>query len=141
MRITREILFRGKCIDTSKWVYGYFVKYQPRVNKDELISSILSAYACDLYLPVIKVESETVGEYTGLKDKNGTKIFEGDIVDITDDNGEHSELGCGIGDIEFYDGLWYINGEINNSLYDLNNCYYIEVVGNVYDNPELLQKE
>lgn len=64
----REILFRGKCVDSGKWEQGYYI-----VTYDGSVSAIKN----DGFNKVIP---ETIGKYTGLCDRNGTRIFEGDIV-------------------------------------------------------------
>lgn len=77
---------------------------------------------------------------TGLIDKNGVEILEGDIVKVTDDYGDTNFSDGGIGTICGLDDLymWYIDGQVHNGLYDIDQCYYIEVIGNIYENQELL---
>jgi uncharacterized phage protein (TIGR01671 family) len=128
----REILFRGKVKynmpphqKACDWVYGNYNKY------DE--TSIVDSTGFAFY-----VIPETVREYTGLKDRNGKRIFEGDIVDIP---------GWGKGAVYFVDGRYGATGnkERNYPFYWLGYCktdhsdFEAEVIGNVHDNPELLE--
>lgn len=78
---------------------------------------------------------------TGLTDKNGKEIFEGDIVKVTDGDERTDVPDCGIGTICGLDEIfmWYIDGQVHNGLFDISQEYYIEVVGNIYENPELLE--
>jgi uncharacterized phage protein (TIGR01671 family) len=142
----REILFRGKRKDNGKWVYGgsllqfapgdscYIAPSSGMVYIAEDDAGNIARLASDI--PVII--PETVGQFTGLT-ANGTKIFEGDIVEITDDEGRTDFSDGGIGTVGFFDGLWYVNGQVHNALYDLDKCYHIEVIGNIHDNPELME--
>ena len=124
----REILFRGR--DTAhNWHYGV-----PLFFTDDYVCIAKPHTYNKMVVP------ETIGQYTGLTDKNGKKIFEDDIVKVTDDNGETNLCSCGIGDVCFYDGSWYIGGEVNDGLYDVKNIYYIEVIGNIHDNPESVKE-
>ena len=128
----REILFRGKTYD-DEWVEGnLFIPDKKDTPTQICIGTNIVRISYD-------VIPETVGQYTGLTDKNGTKIFEGDILRVTDDNGETNLCSCGVGYVLFYYGVWYICDEVNDGLYDVNNIYYIEVIGNIHDNPELLK--
>ena len=131
----REILFRGKRVDNGEWVYGFYVERK----SDSATYIVTSTIGASIYSEInnmtataFRVIPETVGQYTGLKDKNGKRIFEGDILSIN----RHLQ---GI-QIEFDNGCYI--GVANNRKYkhrlefDTPNIY--EVIGNIYDNPELL---
>ena len=85
----------------------------------------------------------TLMQSTGLKDIHGVEIYEGDIVKVTDDYGDTNFSDGGIGTIcglaQLYG--WYIDGQVQNDLYVIEQCYYIEVIGNIYENQELLEEE
>ena len=115
----REILFRGKRIDSGEWHYGSLIQ-----NGSEL-----EIYDCnqDILHCGEDVDPETVGQYTGLKDKNGIRIFEGDIYHKRDKNikckvvwNDSGLMGKQIGTYGSYEGLTYW---IND----------IEVIGNIHD--------
>ena len=131
----RDILFRAKAKhNPTLWVYGDYLSTTTRNGeKKHYIKR-----AEDGLLTPVEIIPETLGEYTGLTDTNDKKIFEDDIVKVTDDNGETNSCGCGIGCVCVLDGSWYIEDEVNDGLYDTNRCYYIEIIGNIHDNPELL---
>ena len=73
---------------------------------------------------------------TGLKDKNGKLIFEGDVVRVEDDYGvcnSDEHIDTGIGAVEWECEMWYIAGDVNNGLYDIDCTRYIEVIGNIHE--------
>lgn len=119
----REFLFRGKRKDNGDWVYGYYEKYNDgsyiNLQTDRLNSG---GYPIREFIEIIP---ETVGQYTGLTDKNGKKIFEGDIV----------KDPWRISKVEYYRGCYY--PFISFPEYSCWDTDETEVIGNVYDNPEL----
>lgn len=141
----RNILFRGKRLDNGEWVYGYFVKYQPCASEDKFVCGIVPTYASALYL--IEVDPETVGEYTGLEDKNGTKIFEGDIVYVTPSENQTEIYLSGYCQVCYEDKFAcfvLVSNKDSHATAVTFSAFAdsdIEVVGNIYGNPELLQKE
>ena len=140
----REILFRGKGVLDSKWKYGDLIKSEekfyihPQRNLVEVNKFIGNKIVMYEVLP------EIVGQYTGLLDKNGNKIFEGDIIKDIKDNGE---LLVVEGDTLLGFDFRYIDGEDNayTTAYDIglsdDYTYLMSavVVGNIHDNPELLE--
>ena len=130
----REILFRGKRLDNGDWVYGYYVHIGP-VSCQR--AYIIPEYASALY--VNEVDPSTVGQYTGLKDKNGKRIFEGDIAKVL--QGKDKDIAY----VGFENGAFMLYPKTGN-IYERTlweywyNDWDVEVIGNITDNPELLEK-
>lgn len=139
----REILFRGKRTDTGEWVEGYFCKN--RIADTCYIAQSEGGDCCNEYFRDYEVIPETVGQYTGLTDRNGTKIFEGDILNM------HG--GCDAMDISEYDIRCKVvygrkgygaeigfSGAYNGGMQiPLMLEGALTVIGNIHDNPELLK--
>ena len=121
----REILFRGKRVDNGEWIEGGFV---PSLNGKRFY--IGNMFEC------VEIIPETRSEYTGLTDKNGTRIFEGDIVRCKDTL--HEVIFCKISGCAFFGITMPDRGEIWN--FDgITRADRMEVIGNIHDNPELLE--
>ena len=140
----REIVFRGKRRDTGEWVEGYFVHCKSEWEEERVAEIIppetdrIYRGEYDLY-DVHEVDSVTVGQFTGLTDKNSTRIFEGDIVDI--DIGYLKRRGvvfCEESAAKF--GLEMEGAEKNFSFLgrQMVKMYNVTVIGNIHDNPELI---
>ena len=134
----REVLFTGKRVDNGEWAFGNFIEDKWGDDNGNTVYAILQDRVAPeiaaLWTPV-KVIPETVGEYTGLKDKNGKKIFEGYVVTY-------------IGEVcvvEWDDETAKFVLKNENLLCDFEEVWCnrfkskIEVIGNVHDNPELLE--
>lgn len=130
----REILFRAKRTDNGAWETGGLVVVRGGCSDEQVyISEKMTGY----HTPVL---SETVGEFTGLTDKNGRKIFEGDIVkkDYHCTDGKVFQVKYDAGCACFVTSCEH-NGAIIDTIFD-NDGQHTEILGNVYDNPELLNK-
>ena len=144
----REILFRGKTKD-GVWYHGFIKgKSLPNYegNKMEFTPCIIEQPFADIW-----VIPETVGQYTGLTDKNGRKIFEGDIVKCSDETHGYGftaivMFGNPNGEYNWGFQLKRIKGASANTdillWVDMEETgAFIEVIGNIHDNPELLKGE
>lgn len=121
----RDILFRGKT-NSVEWVYGYFVELVDYIDENKKRSMIIPVGStiyprCEIASP-IEVIADTVGQWTGLVDKNGVKIFGGDIMRNAGNV------------VEYYNGSFCINGDSPLSFWTGT-----EVIGNIWDNPELVK--
>lgn len=135
----REMLFRGKRIDDGKWVYGFYCHYDDIEDNGKDDCDYIVKKHNGEYFPFVKVIPETVGQYTGLTDKNGKKIFEGDIVKFYEHYSTYWDIGYILYKNEKAKFLYYTP---NSSMvgYSIDNTCIFEVIGNIYDNPELLER-
>lgn len=128
-----EIIFRGKRIDNGEWVEGAYMPhyYSTRYGK---VAAIFTNddVLCKTYR--FPVDPSTVGQYTGLKDKNGKRIFEGDIVKGEDALLRDIEI---FGYVCFKDGSFVISDDLITHYRWID--YEVEVIGNIHDNPELME--
>ena len=126
----REILFRAKTKETGEWKYGFVAKNK-YYSETEWVFVIEDEEGYWLY--GAEVIPETIGQFTGLIDKNGNKIFEGDIVKATYDYGPAGEIERIVEVVldPFGTNLqaWIFKGD----------GYLPEIIGNIHDNPELLE--
>ena len=152
----REILFRGKRMDNGEWIEGYYaiqsnhacfaheLKHQHFIFKDIFLDFNLGG------LQEFDVIPETIGQYTGLTDKNGTKIFEGDMIKPFDDEIDKMVVEFHLG--QFLLCLYGERGYMAEYGWEESGNYGcfeaeplssygddIEVIGNIHDNPELLR--
>ena len=170
----REVLFKGKRKDNGEWIESYTVIhfsnngfYMPDLHNGAGLKTNEFGNIVGLISLIYEVIPETVGQYTGLTDKNGKKIFEGDIVKILDTHigevvvvsgafgiGTHLCIEWGLLECEIEDitgcqnspcfcyndnfvSLWELMWNYNQ---EENSCFVVEVIGNIHDNPELIKK-
>lgn len=134
----REIIFRGKRKDTGEWVQGLLWKKKYKTNK--LFIGFFPYVDDDEEVAV--VIPETVGQYIGKKDKNGKRIFEGDIITVAleNSNGESWEENKGVhynsDECCWYPMRWNEECDFCDGWTEIKS---VEVIGNIHDNPELLE--
>ena len=133
----RIIKFRGKRTDNGEWVYGDLIHttkdFKKRVQIIDWSTNEIT----------VEVGTKTVGQFTGLKDKDGKKVYEGDILydkydDVLEDNG-YGEIYC---EVVFKNGAFGVMGKITDqfSPFSYNPITTEVVISNIYDNPELIKQ-
>ena len=137
----REILFRGKRVDNGEWVEGGLITGYDYLDESPMdvivpIDAVFYPHneVCDFFL----VNPETVGQYTGLKDRYGVKIFEGDILEIID-RWNKSQIWL----VKYQSAALMLRqkGLVYYAHFSEfpQRFYSYEVIGNIHDNPELLE--
>lgn len=155
----REILFRGKRLDNGKWIEGCLINLDEDSGHVLIVplyhhASTMSVSRIIEYTSAY-VNPKTVGQFTGLTDKNGTKIFEGDILEYNDgydyfkgevvfENGafgvgSYEVIGFSSGCCDNFADVWQLFW--NQEVTDEPELYYCKLIGNIHDNPELLKGE
>lgn len=131
----REILFRAKRIDNGEWVEG---QYAYILNSKTENGEPIKHFICNgTNVFNYEVYPETLCQYTGLKNKNGKKIWENDIIRV------ENSVDEGTGVVVFYEGIWYVERGVNNSLYNIvlyDDEAEIYIIGNIIDNPYMVKK-
>ena len=138
----REILFRGKCGYNNEWVEGFYYQAKLYRSDKELCHYITIPHPdCDGQpSDHIMVNPETVGQFTGLTDKNGKKIFEWDVIKIPDDYDEYGHNAGEIYEVYFCFGGFRLKPKYSKARgYWLEDDETVEVIGNIHDSPELLE--
>lgn len=133
--MSREILFRGKRVDNGKWVYGCFINSVVR-------NGVFGYITGNKVVEPIKILRKTLGQYTGYNDIKGNKIYEGDIVKhhIHTRGYEHLDKNYFV---DFSCGEYVLKTDLENEDCEFIENNYVawdrcEIVGNIYDNKELL---
>ena len=128
----REIMFRGKMENTKLWIEGDLRQYSSgnyAIKSNEL--------------PHLEyVHPETIGQFTGMTDKNGKRIFEGDIIRAKIEGGNHEGFTWQNMPVDFQQGAFCLNdqyGRVFCVLGAFAPSVSLEVIGNIHDNPELLK--
>jgi uncharacterized phage protein (TIGR01671 family) len=143
--MNRKIEFRGKLSHSGEWVFGSLLKIDSKyhiVTESDMYED--GHHICQKSDTPTWVDPYTVGEFTGMRDRHGNKVFEGDVVDVYDFTSAYASKYRGV--VKMYRGSWCV--EYEDSIFDtvFHPMLFFddfadrktEVVGNIHNNPELL---
>lgn len=135
----REILFKAKRIDNGEWVEGYYLRDQYHIGGKDIIFYRKDSDWFTVYTN--KIDIETLCQFTGLCDKNGNKIWENDILMAHLDEFYPEDTTCETVEWGFAGFVVHEANSTDREYLDKFDLENFEVVGNIFDNPELLQEE
>lgn len=142
--MNREIIFRGKSIGTGKWLYGYLFNYGLTAPSNVPCISVCVPKSWKEAYNLYTVHPDTIGQYTGLKDKAGKKIFEGDILEYIGKR-EDNMNKVYRRKVVFHEGMFALLSK-ELQAYSAINYHCMKdgrsawrVIGNIHDNPELIE--
>ena len=133
----RTILFRGKRLDNGEWLYGNLVELRNPFNHEGSPACFIMPKEVNIADPDSIAEQEvvdpaTVGQFTGLLDKHGKEIYEGDVYQF-----EHPDS---VNEVSFSMGGGFAGWDFSPAFTDAHKLTNIKVIGNIHDNPELLEQ-
>ena len=134
----REILFKAKRIDDGKWVEGYYQKRYGLLGNEEHLIFHADSHTVWEYS---KIAPKTLCQFTGLCDRYGNKIWENDILMAHLDDDYPEDVTYETVEWNFTGWVTHETGSTDREYLDEFDLEYFEVVGNIFDNPELLQEE
>ena len=142
--MNREIIFRGKSIGTGEWLYGHLFNYGLTAPSNVPCISVCVPTSWEEAYSLYAVHPDTIGQYTGLKDKDGNKIFEGDILEYIGKRKDNMNKVYRR-KVVFHKGMFaLLSKELQAYSALKHHCmedgrFAWRVIGNVHDNPELMK--
>jgi uncharacterized phage protein (TIGR01671 family) len=139
--MNREVAFRGKRCSDGKWVYGFYVESKTswrghKPHKSWIVPDAISNGGFFNVLGRYAVKDDTVGQFTGLRDKNGKRVFEGDVVHVVWQDSMFCQWHERTVLVEFKYGRFTV---YQSKPFEHSDKRYFEVIGNIYDNFDLMK--